>query len=115
MRIVVAAALGSLIWLTGTLAGVPAAGGLQPSAALPLVAAGDSQGLITLASPPVEGSQQFTVVDPATRAMAVYHVDLKGGQITLKSVRNLRWDLQLEDYNGVTPKAREVRIQVQGQ
>jgi len=70
--------------------------------------------LVTIASPPQDGLQMFTVVDPATRAMAVYHTDLKSGLVTLMSVRNLQWDLQLEDYNSVAPKAREVRIQVQG-
>lgn len=113
MRVVVAVALLSLVGLTTLVLGNPAQVGGQTVAPPPVVS-GESQGLITLASPPVEGIQQFTVVDPSTRAMAVYHVDLKGGQITLKSVRNLRWDLQLEDFNGVTPKAREVRIQVQG-
>lgn len=112
MRIVVVVAVVMLGCLTGALWGTPAAEGntSEPSPA----AAGEPHGLVTLASPPIDGIQQFTVVDSATRAMAVYHVDLKGGQITLKSVRNLRWDLQLEDFNSVAPKAREVRIQVQG-
>jgi hypothetical protein len=113
MRLAAMAVLVALGGLTGSLLGNPAAGVEQVSPP-PFTVSGESQGLITLASPPLGEVQQFTVVDPATRAMAVYHVDLKTGQIELKSVRNLRFDLQLEDYNGVTPKAKEVRIQVQG-
>ncbi len=113
MRVVVMAAVVMLGCLTGMFWGIPAAGGDPLSDPAP-ASAGEPQGLATLASPPIDGVQQFTVVDSATRAMAVYHVDLKSGQITLKSVRNLRWDLQLEDFNSVAPKAREVRIQVQG-
>jgi len=113
MRFVALAAVVIFAGMSGSLSGYPAAVGDQ-FAPPPLVAQGDASGLTTLASPPVGDLQQFTVVDPATRAMAVYHVNLKSGQIELKCVRNLRFDLQLEDYNGVTPKAKEVRIQVQG-
>ena len=111
MRVVVVATMVVLGWLAGSCLGVPAVGGVPAAAP---VTASASPGLVTIASPPQDGLQMFTVVDPATRAMAVYHVDLKSGQTTLMSVRNLQWDLQLEDYNSVAPKAREVRIQVQG-
>ncbi len=111
MRVVVVATMVVLGWLAGSCLGVPAVGGVPTAAP---VTASASPGLVTIASPPQDGLQMFTVVDPATRAMAVYHVDLKSGQTTLMSVRNLQWDLQLEDYNSVAPKAREVRIQVQG-
>src|SRR5262245_57489703 len=40
-----------------------------------------------------------TVVDPRSRAMAIYHVDRATGEITLKSVRNFNWDLQMVQYN----------------
>lgn len=113
MRFVALAAVVVLAGLTGSLLGYPT-GAAEQFSPPPLVTQGESSGLIALASPPTGEVQQFTVVDPATRAMAVYHVNLKSGQIELKSARNLRFDLQLEDYNGVTPKAKEVRIQVQG-
>src|SRR5262245_31114977 len=40
-----------------------------------------------------------TVVDPRGRAMAIYHVDRSTGEIALRSVRNLTWDLQMVQYN----------------
>jgi len=110
MRVAVVAALVLVGWLSGSVLGIPYDGAPAVSTA----PVGPNQGLMTIASPPQEGQQMFTVIDSATRAMAVYHVDLKSGQTTLRSVRNLHWDLQLEDFNSVTPKAREVRIQVQG-
>lgn len=113
MRFVAMAAMVIFGGLAGSLLGNPAVGGEQfpPPTFTP---AGETTGLTTVASPPQGDIQQFTIVDSATRAMAVYHVNLKTGQIELKGVRSLRFDFQLEDYNGVTPKAKEVRLQVQG-
>jgi len=41
--------------------------------------------------------------------MAVYHVDRTSGALQLKSVRNLQWDLLIEDYNSGTPAPRDIR------
>lgn len=60
-----------------------------------------------------DGRQQTTVIDVRTRAMAVYHVNPQTGVITLKSVRNLGWDLQIDDYNSGKPQPREVRALVE--
>jgi hypothetical protein len=55
------------------------------------------------------GPQAVTVIDPAQRVMAVYHVDKTTGEIALKSVRNLTWDLQLLDYNSGKPLPKDIR------
>jgi hypothetical protein len=52
--------------------------------------------------------QQLTVIDPRMRVMSVYHLDASGG-ITLRSVRNITWDLQLREFNGVAPLPQEIR------
>ncbi len=49
------------------------------------------------------------MVDPNTRVMAVYHVDGSNGKVSLRSVRNLQWDLLIEEFNGGTPSPREIR------
>lgn len=67
------------------------------------------QELITLASPAGENRQMLTIVDPRTRAICVYHVETATGVITLKSVRNIHWDLQMLDYNGANPLPAELR------
>ncbi len=56
-----------------------------------------------------EGRQQVTLIDPRSRVMAVYHVDRTTGALSLKSVRNVHWDLQIEDFNSANPTPREIR------
>ena len=57
----------------------------------------------------VEGRQQVTVVDPRRQVMAVYHIDRNSGSITLRSVRNVQWDMVMEDFNSGSPTPREIR------
>lgn len=57
--------------------------------------------------------QQLTVIDPRTHVLSVYHLDLPTGSVTLKSVRNLSWDMQLDEFNGIKPLPREIRAQMQ--
>ena len=65
--------------------------------------------LITVSAMIGDRGQQLTVIDPRSRVMSVYHVELASGAITLKSVRNIHWDLQLSEYNGVNPLPNEIR------
>jgi len=60
-----------------------------------------------------EGGRQIILIDPRTRVMGVYHVDGLEGKIQLKSVRNLLWDLHIEDFNGAKPSPSEVRAMVE--
>jgi len=53
--------------------------------------------------------QVVTVIDPESRTMAVYHVDRATGEITLKSVRNMTWDLQMLEFNSGEPLPQEIR------
>jgi len=55
--------------------------------------------------------QVLTVVDPRQRVLTVYHIDLSTGKITLKSVRNIQWDLQITDFNGADPSPRQIQSQ----
>ena len=57
--------------------------------------------------------QQLMVVDPELRVMSVYHVDGATGEIVLKSVRNIHWDLQMMEFNGTSPTPREIRTQLE--
>lgn len=42
----------------------------------------------------------ISVVDPDLGVIAVYHVDKISGDIELRSVRKIEWDLMLQEYNG---------------
>ena len=50
-----------------------------------------------------------TVIDTSQRTMAVYHIDRATGEITLKSVRNFTWDLQMKDFNTGKPLPQDIR------
>jgi hypothetical protein len=72
---------------------------------LPPVGTNDQTGpLWTLATPLDDGRQMLLVVDQQNRAMAIYHVDPANGTLTLKSTRDIRWDLMVEDFNGQEPR-----------
>ncbi len=65
--------------------------------------------LIAFTVPVGEHRQQLMLVDPRQHVVGVYHVDAASGQITLKSVRNVHFDLQLSEFNGTAPSPREIR------
>jgi len=69
------------------------------------VGTGDQTGpLWTLATPLEDGRQMLLVVDQQNRAMAIYHVEPASGTLTLKSTRDVRWDLMVEDFNCQEPR-----------
>jgi hypothetical protein len=68
-----------------------------------------SEQLIAVAVDAAEGRQHVVLVDPKTRVMSVYHIDRTTGEIALKSVRNVHWDLLMEEFNGGHPSPREIR------
>jgi hypothetical protein len=73
-----------------------------------IAAPGGTQGLIPLSVPLGEHRQQVTVLDPQMHVMAVYHVDGATGEIVLRSVRNIHWDLQMSEFNGKSPSPKEI-------
>ena len=67
--------------------------------------------LIALPFEAADGKQQVTIVDPRTRVIAVYQVDKVNGSLALRSVRNVHWDLLMEEFNTShgSPTPREIR------
>jgi len=55
------------------------------------------------------GPQTVVVVDPSQRVLAVYHVDKATGEIALRSVRNITWDLQMVEFNSGKPLPQDIR------
>ena len=68
-----------------------------------------SPGLISHVLQIGETKQQLTIVDPMMRVVAVYHIDATKGEVTLKSVRNFHWDLQMLEFNTTAPLPQEIR------
>jgi hypothetical protein len=71
-----------------------------------MAAAGD---LMAFSSESKEGPDQLTLIDAKAQVMCVYHIERATGKIELKCVRNFRWDLQMDEFNGVRPLPRQIR------
>lgn len=80
---------------------------LSGASAQSSAASGETQVLSTLLP---SGVQQVVVVDARAQTMAVYHIEPLTGKIQLKSVRNLRLDLAMEEFNATTPLPSEMRL-----
>jgi hypothetical protein len=65
--------------------------------------------LITYCVPAEGKPTALTVIDPTVRRIAVYHVNQETGEIQLKSVRNIAWDLGMEYFNSGSPLPEEIR------
>lgn len=53
------------------------------------------------------------VVDPATRHVAVYHLDNATGSLVLKSTRDITWDLLVDDFNAQEPRPAALKRLIQ--
>jgi hypothetical protein len=85
----------------------------QRVAAYPNAAAGAGGELIALPMPLGDRGQLLTVIDPRVQTIGVYYIDAATGKITLRSVRNIHWDLQISDFNAEAPLPREIRSQLE--
>ena len=68
-----------------------------------------TQGLIALSVRGGPESDYVAVIDPVQRVMGVYRIEPTSGEIHLRSVRNVHWDLQMDEFNGKRPLPREIR------
>src|SRR4051794_40209107 len=94
---------GALIGLALLVAGIVGFADAQAPRSAAHDRAASSPDLLALSHDGGDGRQQITLVDPRQRVMAVYYIERASGSIQLKSVRNVQWDLLIEDYNAGTP------------
>lgn len=78
-----------------------------------LAVAGAQEGLIVLHLDGAPNHPLVALIDARKRVMSVYQVDSNTGEIRLKSVRNVDWDLQLDEFNGTSPSPREIQSLLQ--
>ncbi len=71
--------------------------------------AGGGGDLVVVPMAAGDRGQLLAVVDPRQQVMSVYGVDLATGKIALRSVRTLRWDLQMVYMNNDPPLPEEIR------
>jgi hypothetical protein len=69
---------------------------------------GGRNDLITYCVPAEGRPTALTVIDPASRRIAVYYLKPESGEIQLKSVRNIAGDLSLEYFNSGSPTPDEI-------
>jgi len=94
----VGAVLAAVILGSGGMAAQRAGRSLQAGPSDP------SAPLWTLATPLDDGRQMLLMVDQQNRTLAIYHVDPAAGTLALKSTRDIRWDLMVEDFNCQEPR-----------
>lgn len=66
-------------------------------------------GYVVLSQTVADNHQQLVVLDTNRHAMAVYHINLQTGEVALKSVRTIRWDLDMMGFNTDNPQPAEIR------
>ena len=55
----------------------------------------------------------LVVIDEVGRHAAIYHVDAAAGTLTLKSTRDIAWDLSVGDFNAQEPKPAAIQRMLQ--
>jgi hypothetical protein len=95
------------IGLAAATGGALEVGGEASAPTRPVMGAGGDLIVVPFGSP--EKGPLLSVIDPRQRVMSVYRLDPATGKIALKSVRNLRWDLQMNDFNNDPPLPREIQ------
>ena len=70
--------------------------------------------VFVMGMPVGEAGHRVIIFDKPHYTLAVYEVDTLAGRIALRSVRNVRWDLSLDDFNSLTPKPNEVLAMTAG-
>lgn len=73
----------------------------------------ESEGLIAIKLDGNAEANQIALVDPKRKVISVYGIDRNSGEIKLKSVRKVEWDLQLDEFNGKQPSPQEIRSNVE--
>lgn len=71
--------------------------------------AGSGGGLWISDSSIDNGRRLILIVDQELRTMAVYHVEGASGDVTLKSSRDISWDLMVGDFNARPPKPADLK------
>ena len=76
---------------------------------------GASAGLFTHLVSRADRPTQLILVDPERLVVSVHHIAAESGEIQLKSVREIQWDLELSEFNTVDPLPEHIRNMVQRQ
>lgn len=98
----------AMLLVVGHLSAPPWAAGQRQSPEVSIESTGDALWL-SLTHRDSDTQQLLVAVDRETRHAAVYHVDALNGTLTLRSTRNLSWDLLVDDFNGREPSPEALK------
>jgi len=102
LALLAAVAVGTLL--------VPAGNAVGPNARLEVPPAQHAHnGVVMIPLAGNGGGSQLAVLDVTKQTLAIYYVENQTGKLTLQSVREIRWDLQMKDFNGSQPLPREIQ------
>lgn len=93
-----------------------AGGQTKPGSQVPKASSSPSElppGCLQVVSEPGE-PMAAVVYDPQQQVLGVYHIDRTTGEIELKSIRQIQWDLQMLDFQGKEPLPEDIRNALQG-
>ena len=65
--------------------------------------------LVVVSTPVGEKCLMLTVVDRRQQVVCVYHIETETGKISLKSVRDIQWDMKITQLNNEAPLPQEIR------
>lgn len=86
---------------------------VQPQPVRAVARDGQSSGMLAFSTTLAEDRQQIVLIDPVARVMSVYHIEPKSGEIVLRAVRNVTWDMEMTVFNGTSPLPQEIRSQLE--
>ena len=81
--------------------------GIGPN--FPQVAAAGNSELLMTTSLLSDGRQQVVITDTKAKTLAIYEVEPATGKVLLRSVRDIKWDLQMQQFNATSPTPGEIR------
>ncbi len=64
-------------------------------------------------SPVDDTTRLLIVVDQESRRTAIYHIDAHSGTLTLRSTRDISWDLMVSDFNAQEPRPAALQKMLQ--
>ncbi len=67
------------------------------------------QQMMMVSPPGGDGAQHLALYDSEQKVLAVYQLDHATGAIALKSVRQVAWDLMMQEFNSGAPSPREIQ------
>lgn len=95
------------VYSQGRSAQVPYGGATSGATATAQAVPGSALAAIVSALP--DGKQQALLIDGERRVLSVYHIHATTGEVSLKAVRNFKYDLEMDEFGTSSPSPRDIK------